>query len=73
LDLQETVEEGRNVMRITAWSLLDNFKWQMGYKIWLGLVFCRFFERPEASSQGDRRMVSHGRRNQQSGLDFGKD
>ena len=47
-----------------AWSLLDNFEWQMGYKMRFGLVFVDFAngqERvPKASYEWFRTVAGTG-------------
>ena len=63
---KKPLEEGPNVMRITAWSLLDNFKWQIDYKVRLGLVFVDFVSGrkrlPKASTEWFRTVAGTGNR-----------
>ena len=53
-------------MRITARSLLDNFNWQMDYKMRLGLVFVDFVSGrkrlPKASTEWFRTVAGTGNR-----------
>jgi beta-glucosidase len=64
LALQEALDEGCNVKGYMAWSLLDNFEWQMGYKMRFGLVFVDFADDrkriPKASYDWFRRVVGTG-------------
>ena len=47
-----------------AWSLLDNFEWQMGYKMRFGLVFVDFVDgrtrTPKASYEWFRTVAGTG-------------
>jgi len=62
--LQEALEEGCNVKGYLAWSLLDNFEWQMGYKMRFGLVFVDFVtartRTPKASYEWFRTVAGTG-------------
>jgi beta-glucosidase len=62
--LQAALEEGCNVKGYMAWSLLDNFEWQMGYKMRFGLVFVDFVtdrtRRPKASYAWFRAVAGTG-------------
>ena len=64
LALQEALDEGCNVKGYMAWSLLDNFEWQMGYKMRFGLVFVDFADDrkriPKASYDWFRRVAGTG-------------
>jgi beta-glucosidase len=62
--LRTALEEGCNVKGYMAWSLLDNFEWQMGYKMRFGLVFVDFVtgrtRRPKASYEWFRAVAGTG-------------
>jgi beta-glucosidase len=62
--LQAALEDGCNVKGYMAWSLLDNFEWQMGYKMRFGLVFVDFVtgrtRTPKASYQWFRAVAGTG-------------
>jgi beta-glucosidase len=64
LVLQEALEEGCNVKGYMPWSLLDNFEWQMGYKMRFGLVFVDFVtdrtRLPKASYEWFRTVAGTG-------------
>jgi beta-glucosidase len=64
LALQAASEEGCKVKGYMAWSLLDNFEWQMGYKMRFGLIFVDFMNgrarRPKASYEWFRTVAGTG-------------
>jgi beta-glucosidase/6-phospho-beta-glucosidase/beta-galactosidase len=62
--LRDALEDGCNVKGYMAWSLLDNFEWQMGYKMRFGLVYVDFVtdrtRLPKASYSWFRTVVGTG-------------
>ena len=64
LALKRAVDGGCNVTGYMAWSLLDNFEWQMGYKMRFGLVFVDFADKqnrvPKASYNWFRAVAGTG-------------
>ncbi|HVM84961.1 MAG TPA: GH1 family beta-glucosidase [Candidatus Binatia bacterium] len=61
--LSGAIGAGCNVKGYLAWSLLDNFEWQMGYKMRFGLVFVDFSSRdrvPKASYDWFRTVAQSG-------------
>ncbi|WOL07455.1 hypothetical protein Cni_G16196 [Canna indica] len=41
-ELKRTMDDGATVIGYFAWSLLDNFKWRLGYTSRFGIVYVDF-------------------------------